>query len=249
MTSEAMVVDVSQDWAVACEVQQRFMKGWDRTSNTLDYSARCRQMRALGGDCYDFVPLDDGRLAVTIGDASGKGLAAALMISNVQSSLRTAALFAGNDRAAAVAAVNRQVYRSAPANRYATLFYGVFDEATCTLRYVNAGHNPPMVIRPDGSIIWLETGGSPVGMFPDSAYGEGSVQFQRGDLILAYTDGVTEAANPAGMEWGVEGLRRAAVEHNAQCADEIVEAIFTSMDEFSRGHQTDDATVVVLRVR
>jgi phosphoserine phosphatase RsbU/P len=249
MTSEAMVVDVSQDWAVACEVQQRFMKGWDRTSNTLDYSARCRQMRALGGDCYDFVPLDDGRLAVTIGDASGKGLAAALMISNVQSSLRTAALFAGNDRAAAVAAVNRQVYRSAPANRYATLFYGVFDEATCTLRYVNAGHNPPMVIRPDGSIIWLETGGSPVGMFPDSAYGEGSVQFQRGDLILAYTDGVTEAANPAGMEWGVEGLRRAAVEHNARCADEIVEAIFTSMDEFSRGHQTDDATVVVLRVR
>ncbi len=136
--------------------------------DTLDYSARCRQAQELGGDCYDFVPLPKNRLALAVGDASGKGLAAALMISNVQSSLRTAALLTGNDRAAVLGAVNRQVHASSLAERYATLFYGVFDGATRTLRYVNAGHNPPMVIRRDGSVVWLETGGAPVGMFPDS---------------------------------------------------------------------------------
>ncbi len=248
MTSDAMVVDVSQDWAVARDVQQRFMQGLDRATDTLDYSARCRQVRELGGDCYDLVPLPDNRLALAVGDASGKSLAAALMISNVQSSLRTAALFTGTDVAAALRAVNRQVYASSPADRYATLFYGVFDGATRTLRYVNAGHNPPMVIRRNGSIVWLETGGAPVGLFPDSTYEEGAVQLDPCDLVVAYTDGVIEAVSPAGEEWGIEGLRRAVAESGAQHPDDVVRAIFTSMDEFSRGYQTDDATVVVLRV-
>ena len=100
MTSEALVVDVSRDWATACDVQQRFMQGLDRRSGTSDYSARCRQLRALGADRYDFSPLADRRLALTIGDASGHGLASALMISNVQSSLRTAAWLSGNNLAA-----------------------------------------------------------------------------------------------------------------------------------------------------
>ncbi|MGH9397893.1 MAG: PP2C family protein-serine/threonine phosphatase [Terriglobia bacterium] len=224
------------------------MQGLGSAIDTLDYSARCRQVHALGGDCYDFVPLPDNRLALVIGDASGKGLAAALMISNAQSSLRTATLFAANDGAAVLRAVNRQVHASSLADRYATLFYGVFDGGTRTLQYVNAGHNPPMVIRRDSSIIWLETGGAPVGMFPDWTYEEGAVQLDPGDMVLAYTDGVIEAANPAGEEWGVEGLQRAAAESEAQRADGIVHATFTSRDEFSRGRQTDDATAVVLRV-
>ncbi|MGH9403312.1 MAG: PP2C family protein-serine/threonine phosphatase [Terriglobia bacterium] len=248
MTSGALVVDVSQDWAIACDVQQRFMQGLDPAIGALDYSARCRQVHALGGDCYDFAPLPHDRLALAVGDASGKGLAAALMISNVQSSLRTATLFAANDGAAMLGAVNRLVYASSLADRYATLFYGVFDGAARTLRYVNAGHNPPMVIRRDNSITWLETGGGPVGMFPDWTYEEGSVQLNPGDLVLAYTDGVIEAVNPAGEEWGVEGLLKAAAESDAQCADGIIHAIFTLMDEFSQGRQTDDATVVVLRM-
>jgi phosphoserine phosphatase RsbU/P len=208
MTSDALVVDVSRDWAIACDVQQRFMQGLDPAIDTLDYSARCRQVHELGGDCYDFVPLADKRLALTMGDASGKGLAAALMIANVQSSLRTTALFTGNDGPAVLRAVNRQVYASSLADRYATLFYGVFDGTMRTLQYVNAGHNPPMLIRPDSSIIWLEAGGAPVGMFPDSNYEEGAVQLNPGDLVLAYTDGVIETVSPAGEEWGLEGLRR-----------------------------------------
>jgi sigma-B regulation protein RsbU (phosphoserine phosphatase) len=108
MTTDDMVVDVSQDWVLACDVQQRFMQGLGRTIDSVDYSARCCQVRALGGDCYDFMPLTDNRLALVVGDASGKGLPAALMIANVQSSLRTAALFTGNDPAVLLNVVNHQ---------------------------------------------------------------------------------------------------------------------------------------------
>jgi len=106
-----------------------------------------------------------------------------------------------------------------------------------------------MVIRRDGSIILLKAGGIPVGMFPNSTYEQGEVQLNPGDLILAYTDGAIEAINPAGEEWGVERLLKTAAESGAQCADDIVHAIFSSMDEFSRGPQADDATVAVVRMR
>ena len=168
MTAEDVVVDVSQDWVLACQVQQRFMQGPGRNACALDRGGRCRQVRALGSDCYDFITLTEDRLALVVGDASGKGLAAALMMASVQSSLRTAALFTANDLAALVKIVNVQAYNSSTADRYATLFYGLFDRAARTLRYVNAGHNPPVVLRDDGSVHWLEPSGAPVGMFPDS---------------------------------------------------------------------------------
>jgi sigma-B regulation protein RsbU (phosphoserine phosphatase) len=250
MTTDDVVVDVSQDWVLACQVQQRLMHGPGRNTGSVDYSARCRQVRALGGDCYDFMPLPDDRLALVVGDASGKGLAAALMIASVQSSLRTAALFTGNDFAALLKIVNFQAYTSSLPDRYATLFYGVFDRATRTLRYVNAGHNPPVVLRVDGSVHWLETSGAPVGMFPDSNYQESIVQLNAGDLIIAYTDGVIEATNPGREEWGIQGLLKATAAWEPQCsrgAEGLVQLIFNSMDEFSRGCQTDDATLAILR--
>ena len=251
MTTENMVVDVSLDWVLACDVQRRFMQGLGRTSDSVDYSARCRQVRALGGDCYDFMPLTNDRLALVVGDASGKGVAAALMIASVQSSLRTAALFTGNDPAALLKIVNLQAYASSLADRYATAFYGVFDGATRTLRYVNAGHTPPIVLRRNGSIDTLETGGAPVGMFPDSSYEEGAVQLDPGDVVITYTDGVIEAVNQSGEEWGVQGLLEATAAWarlGIGNAEHLVVSIFNSMDDFCRGCQTDDATLAVLRV-
>lgn len=248
MFTDAMVMDAGSEWAIACEVQQRFMARLGPELDTLDYSAHCRQAHELGGDCYSFVPLSDHRLALAIGDASGKGLAAALMISNVQSSLRTAASFAGDDIAALLAVVNHQVHASSLDDRYATLFYGVFDGATRTLRYVNAGHNAPILMRHDGVTERLDSGGAPVGMFAHWSYEVGAVQLNPGDMVLAYTDGVMEALNPAGDEWGAAGIRRAAAESHAPTADGIVRAIFQSMDKFTRCRQTDDATVMVLRV-
>jgi sigma-B regulation protein RsbU (phosphoserine phosphatase) len=250
MTTDEMVVDVSQDWMLACDVQQGFMQVPRMANNSWDYSARCRQVRALGGDCYNFIPLKKHRLGLMVGDASGKGLAAALMIANVQSSLRTAALFTGDDLAALFKVVNHQAYASSSDDRYATLFYGVFDASDCTLRYVNAGHNPPVVIQRDDTMNWLETGGSPVGLFAGSEYVEGVVKIETDDLLIAFTDGLTEAANQNGQEWGVQGLLKAAAS-GARCSrnpGDLVKLIFHSMDEFSKGHQTDDATLAVVRV-
>ena len=250
MTTEEMVVDVSQDWVLACDVQQGFMQAPCTVSDSLDYGARCRQIRALGGDCYSFIPLKSDQLALVVGDASGKGLAAALMIANVQSSLRTAALFTGDDLGALLKAVNHQAYSSSLANRYATLFYGVFDNVKRTLRYINAGHNPPVVLRRDGSVEWLETSGAPVGMFPDSIYEEKVVELEAGALVIAYTDGLVEATNQNGEEWGVQGLLKTAIygAQRSQNAGDLVNLIFHSADDFSQGHQTDDATLAVVRV-
>jgi len=249
MTTEEMVVDVSQDWVLACDVQQAFMQAPCTTNDFLDYSARCRQIRALGGDCYNFISLKSDRLALFVGDASGKGLAAALVIASVQSSLRTAALFTGDDLAALLRAVNHQAYSSSLPNRYATLFYGLFDSTKRTLRYINAGHNPAAVLRRHGSVEWLETGGAPVGMFPDWIYEERVVELETGDLVIAYTDGVVEATNQNGEEWGVQGLLKAAGygAQRSRNAGDLVNSILNSMDDFSQGHQTDDATLAVVR--
>jgi phosphoserine phosphatase RsbU/P len=249
MTTDEMVVDVSQDWVLACDVQQGFMQVPCTVSDSFDYSARCRQVRAIGGDCYNFIPLKEDRLALVVGDASGKGLAAALMIASVQSSLRTAALFTGDDLAALLKIVNGQAYASSSEGRYATLFYGVFDGSTRILRYVNAGHHPPVIIRRDGSMLSLETGGAPVGLFADSEYMEGSVKLESGDLVVAFTDGLTEATNQDEEEWGIQGLLKAASQaRRPQNAEELVSLIFNSMDDFSNDHQTDDATLAVVGV-
>ncbi len=125
MITDEIVVGVSQDWMLACGVQKGFMRVPRMANDSWDYSARCRQVRALGGDYYNFIPLKNHRLALVVGDASGKILAAALMIANVQSSLRTAALFTGDDLAALFNIVTHQVYASSSDDRYATLFYGV----------------------------------------------------------------------------------------------------------------------------
>jgi sigma-B regulation protein RsbU (phosphoserine phosphatase) len=124
------------------------------------------------------------------------------MIANVQSSLRTAAWFASEDAAAVVGAVKRQVHASSLADRYATLFYGVFDEDARALRYVNAGHNSPIIVRGRRLLHRLEAGGPPVGLFSEVPYEPGMVQLEPGDIIVAYTDGVVEAADAAGKRVG-----------------------------------------------
>ncbi len=248
MITESVVVDVSRDWVVACGLQERFMETPCAKTQRLTYNARCRQMRALGGDCFHFVPLPGRRVALAVADASGKGLPAALIIANVQSSLRTGALFAPEDPAAVVTAVNRQLHACSPVDRYATLFYGVFDENTRTLRYVNAGHNPAAVIRSGGAVTWLEACAPPVGLFAETVYQAQVVQLYPGDLIIAYTDGVVEATNTASEEWGLEGLLAAVKRCRPREPESVVKAAFTAVDEFSGDNQTDDATILAALV-
>jgi phosphoserine phosphatase RsbU/P len=249
MTTEDTVVDVSQDWLQACSVQRRFMRGPAWNHGRIEYSASCRQMRALGGDWYDFSSHSNGQLAMAVGDASGKGVAAALMMASVQASLRTAALFAGDNLAALLRVVNAQSCSSSLASRYATLFYGMVDPGARCLLYVNAGHNPPAVLHPDGSVDWLEPTGAPVGLFLNAAWEQRVVPLHPGDRLLAYTDGVTEASGPSGVEWGVDGLLQTVRDRGTKSANALVRSILDAMDDFSAGVQTDDATVAVLCVR
>ncbi|HKD83429.1 MAG TPA: PP2C family protein-serine/threonine phosphatase [Terriglobales bacterium] len=248
MTSHAVAIELSSELETACAVQQCFLQHSAPEIDNVSYSAQCRQLGELGGDYYDFLRLSENRLAFAIGDASGKGLAAALLIAAVQSSVRTATLFGGGDPTLVVQSVNRQAHASSDASQYATLFYGVFDAETGTLRYLNAGHNPPVLIHRDGSSRLLEAGGAPAGMFADWPYEEGSVQLQPGDLLLAYTDGITEAINEEGKEWGIEGLRSAVSMHDDRAADDIVAEIFAAVNKFSDGRRSDDAAVLALRV-
>lgn len=246
MLTDVAAIGNREEWGTARDVQQRFMTPASVAPGQADYNAVCRQVHEVGGDSFDFVPLGDGRLALTIGDASGKGPAAALMMAHVQSSVRTAALYAANDGAAMLRAVNRHVYETSLADRYATFFYGVLDADGRTMRYVNAGHVPPAILRRDGSVEWLETGGAPLGLFPDWRYEEGVAHLDPGDRIVACTDGVTEAENPSGEMWGYEGLLRAASANPSRSAGETVRAVFEALDDFARGHQSDDATVLAL---
>jgi len=246
MTTAA--IEDRREWMAACNVQRRLMGRVAPAGPALDYSAGCRQADEVGGDCYDFVPLPDGRLAVAVGDASGKGLPAALMISGVQASLRTAALFDASDGAAVIGAVNRHVYSTSLSDRYATLFYAIIDRVSRVMRYVNAGHTPPLLLRRDGAAEWLESGGAPVGMFEDWSYEEGRIELRPGDVIVACTDGITEAENATGEMWGLDGLQRAATANYGRTADEMVAAVFDAMNRFTGGRQSDDATVVALRI-
>lgn len=247
MITDSVVLDVSQDWLVACGLQERFMENPCAKTQKLTYHARCRQMRALGGDCFHFLPLPGRRVALAVADASGKGLPAALIIANVQASLRTAALFAPEDPAAVVNAVNHQLHACSPVDRYATLFYGMFDEKNSTLHYVNAGHNPAMVIR-QGAVTWLEASARPVGLFAETLYQAQAVQLYPGDLIVAYTDGIVEATNIAGEEFGVERLLTAVRSGSARQPESVIEAAFAALDEFSGDNQTDDATILAALV-
>jgi len=248
MITESVVVDVSQDWLAACGLQERFMEIPCAKAQRLTSSARCRQMRALGGDCFHCVPLAGRRVGLAVADASGKGLPAALIVANVQSSLRTAALFAPEDPAAVVTAVNRQLYACSPVERYTTLFYGVFDENKRTLHYVNAGHNPAVVIRCGGAVTWLEASAPPVGLFAETVYQAQAIQLCPGDLIVAYTDGLIEATNSVSEEWGIEGLLAAVKRCRTRQPESIVEAAFATLDEFSGDNQTDDATILAALV-
>jgi serine phosphatase RsbU (regulator of sigma subunit) len=205
--SDTVVLDVSRDWAKACDVQECFMQHASPIIDTLSYGACCRQVCALAGDFYDFMPLPHNRVALGVRDASGKGLAAVLMIANVQSSLRTAASFTGNHGPVVPTAVSHQVYASSLEDRFATLFYDVLDGATRRLPYVMQATILPMVIGRDRSIVMAQSCGAPVGIFPNSTYEQGAVQLKPGDLILAYTDGVIEAVKTGWRPVGSRGTR------------------------------------------
>jgi phosphoserine phosphatase RsbU/P len=244
---------LNREVEIAREVQERLFPQKLPVVAGLDYAGHCRPALGVGGDYYDFLALPQGRLGVAIGDVSGKGIAAALMMASLQASLRSEATRAPENLAAAVASVNRLVYEASSSNRYATFFYGQYDPAQGKFDYVNAGHNPPLLFRQANGhveVIRLQSGGTVVGLLEDVRYEQGSVQISPGDILVAFTDGISEAMNPADEEWGEDCLMdsiRASI-CGASSAQELMECTFAAATQFAgTAPQHDDMTLVVLR--
>jgi sigma-B regulation protein RsbU (phosphoserine phosphatase) len=232
---------------IASEVQQRLFPQILPEVPALSYAGHCRPARGVGGDYYDFLALAGGRLGIAIGDVSGKGVPAALLMASLQASVRGQSQAAGNV-AELIDAVNRLVFDASAENRYATFFYARFDPPTRRLIYTNAGHNPPMVLR-GGEVLRLETGGPPVGLFRVSRYLQAEIDLQLGDLLLLFTDGISEAENPAEEEWGEDSLLAAARACEGLAPDLAIARILECADRFAAGApQHDDMTLVVARV-
>jgi sigma-B regulation protein RsbU (phosphoserine phosphatase) len=238
---------LARELEIAREVQERLFPQVLPDVPALEYAGHCRPARAVGGDYYDFLALSSGRLGLVIGDVSGKGVPAALLMASLQASVRGQAEGVASV-AALMANVNRLVCDASPENRYATFFYAQFDPATRRLVYSNGGHNPPIVLR-GSDVLRLETGGPPVGLFRFSQYAQDEITLEPGDLLVLFTDGISEAENPAEDEWGEDALIAAARTCNGLPPVEAIARIMQAADNFADGApQHDDMTLVVAKV-
>jgi sigma-B regulation protein RsbU (phosphoserine phosphatase) len=242
---------INRELEIAREVQERFFPQTLPTVDGLDYAGHCRPALGVGGDYYDFLALPSGAFGLAIGDVSGKGIPAALLMATLQASLRGQTLAGTIDLAALMSNVNRLVYDSSPGNRYATFFYAQFDPASRNLTYVNAGHNAPMLFRggEPRPAMRLEDGGPVIGLLDIAPFRHATVALQPGDLLVAFTDGISEAMNPSDEEWGEERLAAAVAAVRGREASGIVLGLMTAADAFAAGaKQHDDMTIVVVRV-
>ncbi|PYS47485.1 MAG: hypothetical protein DMF68_15870, partial [Acidobacteria bacterium] len=243
---------LNREVEIAREVQERLFPQNLPEIEGLDYSGACRPALGVGGDYYDFLLLPGGNFGIAVGDVSGKGIAAALLMASLQASLRGQAVMGANDLAALMSTVNRLVYDASAENRYATFFYAQYDPSVRRLAYVNAGHNPPIILRTTDDkkeVLRLDAGGVVVGLLPDFEYQQASIQLERGDLLIGFTDGISEAMNPSEEEWGEEKLVEAAKACDHMCAAEIIKRLVSAADEFAAGaKQHDDMTLVVVRI-
>jgi len=243
---------LNREVEIAREVQQRLFPQKLPPIIGLDYCGACRPALGVGGDYYDFLLLPNDVFGIAIGDVSGKGIAAALLMASLQASLRGQAIRGTSDLAEMIQNVNRLVYDASPENRYATFFYSQYEPAARRLTYVNAGHNAPMVLRKENeawSIIRLEAGGAVVGLLPSFPYSQAVVELQPGDMLLAFTDGISEAMNPDDEEWGEDRLIETAKMSEGLSAADTISLIVDAADRFVNGaEQHDDMTLMVVRV-
>ncbi len=244
---------MNREMEIAREVQQRFFPQHIPNIPGLSLAGMCRPAYEVGGDYYDLIELDDGRLGIAIGDISGKGISAALLMASLRASLRGMTLDSPSDLAKTLNKVNRLVYEASSNNRYATFFFATYNPATCDLWFVNAGHNPPFLIRAaangQGNPLRLETGGLVVGLLPNAQYQEECMRMEPGDVLLTYTDGISEAMTADDEEWGEERMFEAARAARDGSAEEILQAIFQAADQFTaEAPQHDDMTLLIMKL-
>jgi sigma-B regulation protein RsbU (phosphoserine phosphatase) len=247
--------------AIASEVQNQLFPRSAPAMQTIELVGVCQAARMVSGDYYDYLCLPDGNLALAIGDVAGKGISAALLMASIQSIMRTH-LAAGLARSAGVGSghghthictssiveqLNRQLYANTAPEKYATFFFGVYEEHSRLLTYTNAGHLQPVLLR-GGEAQLLEVTGTVVGAFPLIRYEEQTLEIKSGDLLVAYTDGITEPENAYGEEFGVERLTETVLRHQNNEPKEIVARIMEAVRHWSTAPELpDDMTVLIAR--
>lgn len=239
---------LAREIQLAAEVQQRLLPRQAPQMPGYEVAGQMQAARTIGGDYYDFIQLSDGDLGLVVADVSGKGVAAALLMPSVEMALRL-----GAERAAKppelVATLNQHFLEFTDAARYVTLFYAKLHAAERVLEYTNAGHLPPLLVRSNGSEMWLEGGGTVVGLISEAEYTSRSVLLLPGDVLVLYTDGLTEAENPAGKEFSRRRLLSCVQQDRMRSAEEILTGLHGSVAEFvGAGQLSDDLTLVVLKV-
>ncbi len=252
---------IDREIEIAREVQERLLPQTYPVVVGLDFAAYSRAARDVGGDYYDFIALENGSLAIAIGDVSGKGISAALLMASIRAALHGLTFSGDLDLARVIEGLNRIIFDSSTSNRFVTFFFGEYDPVTRTLEYVNAGHNAPLLLRPTAAhdgfcnpeaecmVQRLDTGGPVLGIFTEVRYEQGKIQLQPYDALIAFTDGISEAMNADLEEWGEERLIAAARMSTHLTAQDIVTAVVASADRFTAGApQNDDLSLVVLKV-
>ena len=238
----------AREMEIARDVQSRLLPQSPPLLRTLEIAACCLQARAVGGDYYDFLDLGPDRVGLVLADVSGKGVHAALLVANLEAYLRSQCSMAPLEPVRMLQKVNQLLYASTAPQHYATLFFGAYDDSTRELLYVNCGHNPPIWLRPDGTVTRLEATATVIGAFERWQGSACRVQLNPGDLLVVYSDGVTEA-NRGEEEFGEVRLIDELRENIRRPVSEIVPAILASVQQFSSGAQYDDLTLLAARAR
>ena len=234
---------------IARQVQQRLFPKCAPAIAGLELCGHCSPAETIGGDYYDFLTTPTGELGLAIGDVAGKGVPAALLMAGLQASLRSLTLAGISDLSELLAKLNVLVYDATPTNRFATFFYALYDPSTRHLRYATAGHNPALLLRAGGQVEWLKTRGIGLGLQRSSVYQQAVVTLEPGDRLVLYTDGVTEARDPAGEEFGADRMAETVRCCDLPSAAAILDRVVAATTAFAgEAPQFDDITLIVARV-
>lgn len=238
---------MQEEMRVARNIQENLLPMEVPVCEAYQFAGKSIPAKEVGGDYYDFISMKDGRIAFCLGDISGKGIPASLLMANLQASLRGQA-FMGSECKNSVSFANNILYHNTDPTRYATLFYSILNKDEHKLIFCNAGHNSPYLFSQDKEPIRLSKGGIIIGMVPDYSYEEDSVEFKRENVFVLYSDGVTEAMNFSEEEFGEERLERSIRKNMHLTAEEMIKEIFKDVEIFTSGApQSDDITMVIVK--
>jgi catechol 2,3-dioxygenase-like lactoylglutathione lyase family enzyme len=237
----------AQELEIAKQVQMRLFPQRQSAIAGLDYAGVCVQARSVGGDYYDFLDLGQGRVAFVLADIAGKGIAAALLMANLQANMRSQIVSAIDKPDHFLASVNRLLFENTALSSYATLFFASYDNTTCRVLYANCGHLPGLILRADSSIERLDPTSTVIGLFEEWYCSIQESCLGPGDTLALYTDGVTESPNSAGEEFGDERLLASLRRHNAMGACAMAQAVVQDVEHFSAGDQFDDITLIIAK--